>query len=184
VDAVGDAVRHRRRAVRAAGRHHQPVRNVVANSIEIAIWVAVGGRGTLIGPVIGAFIVNLAKSWFTVSFPEYWLFFLGRCCSSSSRSMLPQGVVGLWCGRRCPRRELPADAGWQLAPTPTKGAKRMNATALEMNAKRAGDRSAIETGTAATAEFGHILKPGELDLSHKVILYLDDITVSFDGFAR
>jgi urea transport system permease protein len=49
----------------------------VANSIEIAIWVAVGGRGTLIGPVIGAFIVNLAKSWFTVSFPEYWLFFLG-----------------------------------------------------------------------------------------------------------
>ena len=49
----------------------------VGNSIEIAIWVAVGGRGTLIGPVIGAFLVNLAKSWFTVSFPEYWLFFLG-----------------------------------------------------------------------------------------------------------
>ena len=48
-----------------------------ANSIEIAIWVAVGGRGTLIGPIIGAFVVNLAKSWFTVSFPEYWLFFLG-----------------------------------------------------------------------------------------------------------
>jgi urea transport system permease protein len=41
-----------------------------ANSIEIAIWVAVGGRGTLIGPVIGAFVVNLAKSFFTVSLPR------------------------------------------------------------------------------------------------------------------
>ncbi len=48
-----------------------------ANSIEIAIWAAVGGRGTLIGPILGAFIVNGAKSWFTVAFPEYWLFFLG-----------------------------------------------------------------------------------------------------------
>ncbi len=67
----------------------------VANSIEIAIWVAVGGRGTLIGPVIGAFIVNLAKSWFTVSFPEYWLFFLGTLFVVSTL-YLPQGVVGLW----------------------------------------------------------------------------------------
>ncbi len=48
-----------------------------ANSIEIAIWTAVGGRGTLIGPILGAFIVNGAKSWFTVAFPEFWLFFLG-----------------------------------------------------------------------------------------------------------
>jgi urea transport system permease protein len=67
----------------------------VANSIEIAIWVAVGGRGTLIGPVIGAFIVNLAKSWFTVSFPEYWLFFLGTLFIVATL-YLPQGVVGLW----------------------------------------------------------------------------------------
>ncbi len=67
----------------------------VANSIEIAIWVAVGGRGTLIGPVIGAFLVNLAKSWFTVSFPEYWLFFLGTLFIVSTL-YLPQGVVGLW----------------------------------------------------------------------------------------
>ena len=67
----------------------------VANSIEIAIWVAVGGRGTLIGPVIGAFVVNLAKSWFTVSFPEYWLFFLGLLFIIVTL-MLPQGLVGLW----------------------------------------------------------------------------------------
>ncbi|HSQ73003.1 MAG TPA: urea ABC transporter permease subunit UrtC, partial [Rubrivivax sp.] len=48
-----------------------------AASIEIAIWAAVGGRATLIGPIVGAFFVNGAKSWFTVAFPEFWLFFLG-----------------------------------------------------------------------------------------------------------
>ena len=47
------------------------------NSIEMAIWVAVGGRGTLIGPILGAFIVNEAKSFLTASFSDYWLFFLG-----------------------------------------------------------------------------------------------------------
>ncbi|WP_018605849.1 urea ABC transporter permease subunit UrtC [Uliginosibacterium gangwonense] len=67
----------------------------VANSIEIAIWVAVGGRGTLIGPIIGAFVVNLAKSWFTVSFPEYWLFFLGLLFIIVTL-LLPHGLVGLW----------------------------------------------------------------------------------------
>ena len=48
-----------------------------ANSIEIAVWAAVGGRGSLIGPVVGAFLVNGAKSWLTVSAPEFWLYFLG-----------------------------------------------------------------------------------------------------------
>ena len=66
-----------------------------ANSIEIAIWVAVGGRGTLIGPIVGTFVVNLAKSWFTVSFPEYWLFFLGLLFIVVTL-MLPRGLVGLW----------------------------------------------------------------------------------------
>jgi urea transport system permease protein len=66
-----------------------------ANSIEIAIWVAVGGRGTLIGAVIGAAIVNLAKSYFTVAFPEYWLFFLGFLFIVVTL-YLPDGVVGLW----------------------------------------------------------------------------------------
>ncbi|MBF0190366.1 MAG: urea ABC transporter permease subunit UrtC [Magnetococcales bacterium] len=66
-----------------------------ANSIEIAIWVAVGGRGTLIGPIIGAFAVNLSKSWFTVSFPEYWLFFLGLLFVTVTL-WLPGGVVSLW----------------------------------------------------------------------------------------
>src|SRR6185369_16983504 len=48
-----------------------------ANSIEIAIWVAVGGRATLVGAMAGAFIVNLAKSYFTVAWPDFWLYFLG-----------------------------------------------------------------------------------------------------------
>ena len=48
-----------------------------ANSIEIAVWAAVGGRGTLVGPIAGAFVVNGAKSWLTVSAPEFWLYFLG-----------------------------------------------------------------------------------------------------------
>ncbi len=66
-----------------------------ANSIEIAIWVAVGGRATLIGPVIGAAIVNLSKSFFTQAFPEYWLFFLGALFVVVTL-WLPNGVVGLW----------------------------------------------------------------------------------------
>ncbi|MHB1076098.1 urea ABC transporter permease subunit UrtC [Thiobacillus sp.] len=66
-----------------------------ANSIEIAIWTAVGGRATLIGPVIGAVLVNLSKSYFTVAFPEYWLFFLGALFVMVTLWM-PEGVVGLW----------------------------------------------------------------------------------------
>jgi urea transport system permease protein len=64
-----------------------------ANSIEIAIWVAVGGRGTLVGAILGAFLVNGAKSWFTVAFPEYWLFFLGAIFIAVTL-FLPRGVVG------------------------------------------------------------------------------------------
>ena len=66
-----------------------------ANSIEIAIWVAVGGRGTLIGPLIGAALVNGAKSWFTVAFAEYWLFFLGALFIFVTLFM-PNGVIGLF----------------------------------------------------------------------------------------
>jgi urea transport system permease protein len=65
-----------------------------ANSIEIAIWAAVGGRATLIGPIVGAFLVNGAKSWFTVAFPEYWLYFLGAIFIAVTL-FLPQGIAGL-----------------------------------------------------------------------------------------
>ena len=64
-----------------------------ANSIEIAIWVAVGGRGTLVGPLVGAGIVNGAKSFFTMAWPEYWLFFLGALFVIVTL-FLPEGVLG------------------------------------------------------------------------------------------
>jgi urea transport system permease protein len=73
-----------------------------AASIEIAIWAAVGGRATLIGPIVGAFFVNGAKSWFTVAFPEFWLFFLGALFIAVTL-FLPDGLVGLvkrWKGRQ------------------------------------------------------------------------------------
>ncbi|WP_447777215.1 urea ABC transporter permease subunit UrtC [Variovorax boronicumulans] len=72
-----------------------------ANSIEIAVWAAVGGRATLIGPIIGAFIVNGAKSWLTVAYPEYWLYFLGALFIAVTL-FLPNGIVGLvrkWMSR-------------------------------------------------------------------------------------
>jgi len=65
-----------------------------ANSIEIAIWVAVGGRGTLAGAIVGAGIVNGAKSYLTQAFPEIWLYFLGLLFILVTL-FLPQGVVGL-----------------------------------------------------------------------------------------
>jgi len=72
-----------------------------ANSIEIAIWVAVGGRGTLIGPVVGAALVTLAKSFLTTAYPEFWLFFLGLLFILVTL-FLPEGVIGL--GRRLWRK--------------------------------------------------------------------------------
>jgi urea transport system permease protein len=65
-----------------------------ANSIEIAIWVAVGGRGTLTGAILGAGLVNGAKSVFTQAFPEYWLYVLGLLFVLVTL-FLPQGVMGL-----------------------------------------------------------------------------------------
>ncbi|MGQ8979548.1 ABC transporter permease subunit, partial [Enterobacter hormaechei] len=65
------------------------------NSIEAAIWVALGGRGTLVGPVIGAALVNGAKSFFTVAMPEYWQLFLGLIFIAVTL-FLPRGVFGLF----------------------------------------------------------------------------------------
>jgi len=65
-----------------------------ANSIEMVIWAAVGGRGTLLGPIVGAFSINGLKSWFTGAFPELWLFALGLIFILVTR-FLPQGLAGL-----------------------------------------------------------------------------------------
>jgi urea transport system permease protein len=75
-----------------------------ANSIEIVIWTAVGGRGTIIGPVIGAISVNWAKSWFTAAFPEFWLFALGGLFVAVTL-FLPKGIIGMWDQWQAGRRE-------------------------------------------------------------------------------
>jgi urea transport system permease protein len=76
-----------------------------ANSIEIVIWVAIGGRGTLYGAVVGAFIVNYAKTYFTAALPSMWLYALGALFVIVTL-FLPNGVVGLLSARR--RRALRA----------------------------------------------------------------------------
>ena len=65
------------------------------NSLEIVIWVAIGGRGTLYGAVVGAVLVNYAKSLLTGWMPEIWLFFLGAAFILVT-VLLPDGVLGLW----------------------------------------------------------------------------------------
>src|SRR5687768_1322099 len=74
-----------------------------AASIEIAIWAAVGGRASLVGPIVGAFFVNGAKSWFTQAFPEFWLYFLGALFIAVTL-FLPQGIVGLFRRRKAGER--------------------------------------------------------------------------------
>ena len=64
-----------------------------ANSIEIVIWVAVGGRGLLLGAVIGAILVNGAKTLLTGWVPEIWIFFLGALFVAVTL-FLPRGVLG------------------------------------------------------------------------------------------
>ena len=65
------------------------------NSIELVVWVAVGGRGTLYGAALGAGLVNYAKTILTGALPEVWLFALGALFVLVTLA-LPQGVVGLW----------------------------------------------------------------------------------------
>ncbi|SCM78002.1 putative amino acid or sugar ABC transport system, permease protein [uncultured Pleomorphomonas sp.] len=77
-----------------------------AASIEAVIWVAVGGRGTLVGPLIGAVAVNFGKTWFTGALPEVWLYALGALFVVVTL-FLPRGIVGLW-DRVVSRRTKPA----------------------------------------------------------------------------
>jgi urea transport system permease protein len=64
------------------------------NSIEVVIWVAVGGRGTLFGAAAGAVLVNYAKTFFTGALPEVWLYALGTLFVLTT-IFLPRGLAGL-----------------------------------------------------------------------------------------
>lgn len=66
-----------------------------AKGLDIVVWVAVGGRGTKFGPVIGAIVVNLLKSWTTRAYPESWLIILGALFVVVVL-FLPNGLVGWW----------------------------------------------------------------------------------------
>ncbi|SIS44136.1 urea ABC transporter permease subunit UrtC [Neptunomonas antarctica] len=76
------------------------------NSIEIVVWVAVGGRATLYGAVIGALLINYAKTYFTAELPEVWLFALGGIFVLVTL-LLPKGVTGLIAGLKR-HKEVPA----------------------------------------------------------------------------
>jgi urea transport system permease protein len=78
-----------------------------ANSIEAVIWVAVGGRGTLTGAILGAVLVNLGKTWLTSALPEVWLFAIGGLFILVTL-FLPRGIIGLFMARFRPA--APADA--------------------------------------------------------------------------
>jgi urea transport system permease protein len=92
------------------------------NSIEAVIWVAVGGRGTLTGAVLGALLVNYAKTVFTSgALAPYWLFLLGALFVGTTL-LLPRGIIGTlnqWSGDRAERRKAadPADAEPAAAPS-------------------------------------------------------------------
>ncbi|MAU95045.1 MAG: urea ABC transporter permease subunit UrtC [Fulvimarina sp.] len=84
------------------------------NSIEVVVWAAVGGRGTLVGPVIGALLVNYGKTVFTGVWPEGWLFILGGLFVFVTL-ILPRGIVGTidhgWDAIRATRRARNAEKG-------------------------------------------------------------------------
>jgi hypothetical protein len=139
-----------------------------AASIEMAIWAAVGGRATLIGPIIGAFFVNGAKSWFTVAFPS-------SGCISSAPVHRRDPVPAARHRRPVRLKARQEDRGEGMTPDlMEEGAQR-----------RAGARGAPHHRWPVRRpqrRYGRVVQPGELDLTHGSILYLDDITVSFDGF--
>ncbi|MGE0499425.1 MAG: urea ABC transporter permease subunit UrtC [Rhizobiaceae bacterium] len=104
------------------------------NSIEVVIWTAVGGRATIIGPIIGALLVNAGKSYFTGAIPELWLFALGGLFVASTL-FLPKGIVGTWDdwrarrrGTNAPRSEAPAEPNPSVDPP---GAKIVRTGALQ-----------------------------------------------------
>jgi len=84
------------------------------NSIEAVIWVAVGGRGTLSGAILGAVLVNLGKTWLTSALPEVWLFAIGGMFIFVTL-FLPRGIIGLFAARRPAAGTEPKSAAAEAA---------------------------------------------------------------------
>jgi urea transport system permease protein len=93
-----------------------------ANSIEIVIWVAVGGRGTLVGAALGAVLVNYAKTYFTAALPDIWLFALGGLFVAVTL-FLPKGILGTlqaWWKQE-QRKDLKTTSQKEIDQTPSVG---------------------------------------------------------------
>lgn len=88
-----------------------PANMGIVPSIEMVIWVAVGGRATLVGPVIGALLVSSAKSGFSEAFPDIWSYFFGALFVGSV-ILFPQGIMGAL------RELVTRGQRWQRARTP------------------------------------------------------------------
>jgi ABC-type branched-subunit amino acid transport system permease subunit len=92
-------------------------------SLEAVVWCAVGGRGTLVGPILGAISVNALKSWATTEFPDYWLIILGVLFIIVVLFM-PKGMVGVpgqlraLLDRRQPREPEPVATAAPAAAKP------------------------------------------------------------------
>ncbi|WP_421726611.1 urea ABC transporter permease subunit UrtC [Bauldia sp.] len=106
-----------------------------ANSIEVVVWAAVGGRGLLVGPIVGAIVVNFAKTWFTTgALAPYWLFALGGLFIAVTL-FLPKGIVGTiadgWSALAQRRSSARAESG--VAPSRPDGPPggRLNPEAAE-----------------------------------------------------
>ena len=130
-----------------------------SNSIEMAIWVAVGGRGSLVGAVIGAVIVAGGKSWLTNTIPSAWLYVLGALFVVVTL-FLPRGVVGLVPKLQArPRRRSPAKGGAAVVSAPA------------------------VTRTRAPEDATPIISMPIPEAAHRpLVLWVEELSVSFDGF--
>ena len=92
-----------------------PANMAIVPSIEMVIWVAIGGRGTLWGAALGAVVVGLARNWLSESYPDIWLFFLGALFIGAV-VIFPAGIAGTardgiaWLRRRLSGLRAPVEA--------------------------------------------------------------------------
>ena len=100
-------------------------------SIEAVVWVAIGGRGTLVGPVIGAIFVNALRSWATREYPDLWLIILGALCIFVVLFM-PAGIIGLPAQIRAflNKRKRPVDPAPAPAAKPVPAGETSSTTVL------------------------------------------------------
>ncbi len=147
----------------------------------------------MIGPIVGAFLVNGAKTMFTAYFAEYWLFLLGAMFVLVTL-YLPDGVVRLWRrlrGKRSAAQKIQAATGEPVnaaAVTPQRGAKHerghLASKARNMALNMALNTVRIRRRAATPPAWAACWSPASSSTSHGPILYLEDLTVQFDGFRR